>query len=68
MANIRIKTKGMHCNSCEVLVKDSLEELEGVSTANADHKSGVIEVDFDDSKVSEKDILEVIKLEGYKIE
>ena len=67
MANIKIKTKGMHCSSCEMLVKDSLEELDGVNTANADHKSGVISVDFDDNKVNEKDIIEVIKLEGYEI-
>lgn len=67
MANIKIKTKGMHCSSCEMLVKDALEELDGVSTANADHKSGVISVDFDDNKVNEKDILEIIKLEGYEI-
>jgi len=67
MANIKIKTKGMHCSSCEILVKDSLEELDGVNTANADHKSGVISIDFDDSKVNEKDSIEVIKQEGYEI-
>ncbi len=66
MANIKIKTKGMHCESCEMLVKDSLEELEGVNSAKADHKSGIVEVDFDDSKVEEVEIKAVISSEGYE--
>lgn len=67
MANIKVKTKGMHCSSCEILVKDALEELGGVNKAEASHESGIVSVDFDDNKVNEKDIIEVIKLEGYEI-
>ena len=67
MAKINIKTKGMHCPSCEMLVKDSLEELEGVNNVDASFKSGVVSVDFDEAKVSKKDVIEVIKLEGYEI-
>ena len=68
MTNIKIKTKGMHCTSCEMLVKEALEELDGVNKAEASHESGIVSVDFDKNKVSEKDIIEVIKLEGYEIE
>ena len=63
---IKIKTKGMHCSSCEMLIKDALEELAGVTKAEASHKTGVITVDFDASKVKEKDIIEIIKIEGYE--
>ncbi|MBD3354916.1 copper chaperone [Candidatus Woesearchaeota archaeon] len=68
MKNIKIKTRGMHCGSCEMLVKDSLEELEGVEKADANFKSGIIEVDFDEGKITEKDVMEIIKSEGYEIE
>ncbi len=67
MASIKIKTKGMHCSSCEMLVKDSLEEMEGVDTASADHKSGIVEVNFDENMVRKEKIMEIIKLEGYDI-
>ena len=67
MANIKIKTKGMHCTSCETLVKDALEELKGVNKAEASFKSGIIAVDFDDKKTTKDEIMAVIKLEGYKI-
>ncbi len=67
MTNIKIKTKGMHCQSCEALLNDSLEALDGVDRSEASHKSGIVSVDFDEAKVSEKSILEIIKLEGYDI-
>jgi len=67
MANIKIKTSGMHCPSCEMLVKDSLEDLDGVKSASADHKSGIIEIDFDNSKVDESAIKAIISKEGYGI-
>ncbi|MBW3004654.1 cation transporter, partial [Candidatus Woesearchaeota archaeon] len=67
MKKIKIKTKGMHCASCEVLLKSVLEELEGVNDAKASCKTGIISVDFDEDKVNEKEIIELIKLEGYKI-
>ncbi|MBR9691590.1 heavy-metal-associated domain-containing protein [Candidatus Woesearchaeota archaeon] len=67
MKNIKIKTKGMHCSSCEMLVKDSLEELDGVEKAEANFKSGIIGVNFDENKVTESNILKIIKSEGYKI-
>ncbi|MEE9525797.1 MAG: heavy-metal-associated domain-containing protein [Candidatus Woesearchaeota archaeon] len=68
MKNIKIKTKGMHCSSCEMLVKDSLEDLEGIEKAEADFKSGIINVEFDEAKVSEDNILQIIKSEGYEIQ
>ncbi len=68
MVNIKIQTKGMHCQSCEILIKDGLKELEGINRVEASHKSGIVSVDFDDKKLSEKEIIEVVKLEGYEIQ
>lgn len=66
--NIKLKTKGMHCSSCEMLVKDALEDLDGVKKVEASHKSGVIAIDFDDAKVDISKIKETIKKEGYEVE
>ncbi len=68
MKKTQIKTKGMHCPSCEMLIKDSLEELEGVNKAEASFKSGIISVDFDENKTNEKEIIDIVKLEGYEIQ
>lgn len=65
---IKLKTKGMHCPSCEILVKDSLEDLKGVNNAKAEHKSGIVEVDFDESKTDKNKIKSIIEKEGYEVE
>ena len=67
MTNIKLKTKGMHCPSCEMLVKDSLEELDGVKKVNVSHESGIVEVDFDESKTKQKEIIRIVEDEGYKV-
>ncbi len=64
----KLKVTGMHCKSCEVLIKDSLEELPGIQSVNVDHKKGFVEVLFDQSKVSIDLIKKVIVKEGYKID
>ncbi|MBU0535422.1 MAG: cation transporter [Nanoarchaeota archaeon] len=67
MTIITIDTKGMHCTSCEMLVRESLEEIYGVRKAEASHKTGKIKVNYDEKKASRSKIDEVIKKEGYKI-
>jgi copper chaperone CopZ len=68
MVNVKIKTSGMHCPSCEMLIKDSLEELDGVDKAEASYKSGIVSVDFDSKRVTKEDIVEIINNEGYEVE
>ncbi len=59
--------KGMHCKSCEMLIKDSLEEASGVKGADVSHIKGTVKVDFDDSKISEDKIRQIIKENGYEV-
>lgn len=67
MELININTKGMHCPGCEVLVTEEIEELEGVHYAKASHGSGVISVEFDRSKTTQKKIEEVIRNRGHEV-
>lgn len=67
MAKLKLNVEGMHCGSCEMLIKDSLEETDGVEKIEVSHKSGEVNVDFDDSKVSANKIKDIIKNEGYKV-
>lgn len=60
--------EGMHCQGCEMLLKDIIQELEGIKLVEASHTNGEISVEFDESRISEKSIREIIKREGYKID
>lgn len=60
------KVTGMHCGSCEMLVKEDLEEI-GVKVKEVSHKKGIVTVDFDDKKINESKIKTTIESEGYKV-
>ncbi|MBU0615642.1 MAG: cation transporter [Nanoarchaeota archaeon] len=65
---MRFKTKGMHCTSCEMLVKDALMDIDGVKKVKASFKDSIVDVDFDAAKVSAEKIAKTIEKEGYKVE
>ncbi|MBI5229380.1 heavy-metal-associated domain-containing protein [Candidatus Micrarchaeota archaeon] len=67
MKKLDLEVKGMHCSSCSTLLKEEIVELEGVKAVNADFKKGKIAVEFDESKVAEKQIRELIQKNGYII-
>ncbi|MCF7871648.1 cation transporter [Candidatus Woesearchaeota archaeon] len=64
----KFKVKGMHCKSCEMLIKEELEELDYVNVKSISHDSGELKLGFDENKVSENKIRAVIKKEGYEVE
>ena len=64
---IKLNVKGMHCKSCETLIKDSLESAKGVKSAEPSAKNGTITVDFDESIINEKKIKQIIADEGYEV-
>jgi len=67
MKQIIIKIKGMHCKSCETLIKDSLEELEDVKVLDISGKKGLATIEYNESLTSLSKIKDIIKQEGYKI-
>lgn len=67
MKSLKLKVSGMHCGSCEMLVKEALEDA-GVKTAIPSHKNGTVDVVFDENKIKESKIKTIIEQEGYKVE
>jgi copper chaperone CopZ len=61
-ATINLKVKGMHCTSCEVLIKEGLEE-KGAANVKVDWKKGIVIF----SGIDEKTAKAVIVQEGYSV-
>lgn len=64
---LELKIEGMHCDSCEKIIKMELEDIKGFITANIDSKKGEGNVVVD-SFVKNEEIIEVIKKAGYTAE
>lgn len=64
-----IKVKGMHCNSCALLLKDVISEINGVSVVSADYKTGSLKVRFSEvlNDYLFSKIKSAIEKEGYEV-
>lgn len=62
-----LQVKGMTCTGCENRVRTALQRLEGVVTANADHRAAAVSLRFDPERISEEQIKERIRAGGYDI-
>ncbi|MBA4370103.1 MAG: copper chaperone [Coriobacteriaceae bacterium] len=66
--HVTLKTTGMHCMSCSMLIQMNVGDLEGVEGVKADLASGTTEVDFDPDKVDIHAIIAEIVKSGYGAE
>ena len=65
MVKKKFKIVGMHCTSCAMNVDGELEDTEGVKSASTNFAKGMVEVEYDSTKLSDKDIIKSIKTAGY---
>ena len=64
----RLKTSGMHCRSCSMMVDLTVGELNGVSDVRTDHASGETVVTYDSGAVTLDEIVGAIRGAGYDAE
>jgi len=57
---------GMTCASCEILIGDELQEMEGVHKAKVSCKTNTAEVYFTDDEIDPGEIINVIGKLGYR--
>ena len=57
--------KGMHCDSCAALIKETLEETAGVESADVTFGGKTAVVEFDDNVVRQQTLIKKIQDVGY---
>jgi copper chaperone CopZ len=60
-----LKIKDMHCSSCEILLKEAIEET-GTKVVSTNHTKGEIVVDMKDEKEMVP-VKKAIEKEGYSV-
>ena len=66
MKYVNYKLLGMSCGHCKAAVEGELDKLPGVA-ANADVDRGIVEVSYDEERVSEKQLEDAIEEAGYTV-
>jgi copper chaperone CopZ len=67
MKEQKFQVSGMHCKSCEMLIKEVLEDQEGVQNVDVSSKEGMVKVFFDETLINKAKIQGLIEEEGYKV-
>ncbi|MCA1566658.1 MAG: cation transporter [Acidobacteria bacterium] len=65
MREAELHIKGMHCESCAVDIKETLETTAGVFRADVTYGGKTANVAYDDAVVQEKTLIKKIQDLGY---
>ena len=65
MKKLILKIIGMDCVACSLTIDGDLEDQKGVTSAKTSYAKSQTEVEFDPTKISETEILGIIKKAGY---
>ena len=66
MTKLKLKIEGMHCSSCAMNIDFDLEDLDGIELSKTNYVRQETEVEFDEDKITIKEILVQIEKSGYK--
>jgi sulfite exporter TauE/SafE/copper chaperone CopZ len=64
---LTLRVSGMHCPSCEILIRDRLLEMAGVESVAASYAAGTVAVVYDPGKATTDGISAAIRETGYDV-
>lgn len=67
MAQKTIDVEGMTCAHCKSSVEGALSSLDGVSKADVNLDENNVNVEYDDSKVTDSSMNDAIEEQGYDV-
>lgn len=59
------KVAGMDCTSCAMIIESDLEDVG--AKAHCNYAKETLDIEFDDQKLSEEKIRQLVKASGYEI-
>ncbi len=55
----------MHCSSCSMKIESIEDDLPGIKQVSASYQTGRMEVEYDEGKVTEAQIIAAVAAKGY---
>ena len=59
------RVEGMHCSNCPMEVESIEDDLPGIKQVSASYQKAQMVVEFDETKVSETQIIAAVEKRGY---
>jgi copper chaperone len=67
MTNATFNVPEMSCGHCKATVEGELNKLSGVERSNADFERGIVEVRYDEDRVTTEELEGAIEEAGYSV-
>jgi copper chaperone len=67
MTDATFKVPEMSCGHCKAAVEGELNKLKGVERSNADITEGIVEVRYDEDRVTTDELKGAIEEAGYSV-
>jgi|AntDryMetagUQ889_1029465.scaffolds.fasta_scaffold138107_1 copper chaperone len=67
MTETKLDVPDMSCVHCKAAVEGSLNALDGVERSNVDLENGVVEVAYDEDRVTAEEIEGAVESAGYTV-
>jgi len=64
----RLKTTGMHCQSCVMLIQMNVSDIDGVTDVSVDLARGLTQVTYDEDVTGLDAIVAEIEKAGYAVQ
>lgn len=66
MTKKQFQIQGMHCVGCAMTVDGAIEDLPGVKSASTNYARQTADVEYDEKKLTEAQIITAVEQAGYK--
>jgi copper chaperone len=67
MASINLNVSGITCGGCEKSIRNALMANDGVKEATANHKTGVVAIEYDEGKIQQGQLKQAIENAGFDV-
>ena len=59
------RVSDMHCSNCAMKIESLEDDLPGVKSVSASYQKSLVVVEFDEGILTNEDIIQAIKKQGY---
>ena len=66
MKEVKLNIEGMHCTGCSTRLEKVLNNVDGVEDAKVSLEEKKADIKYDETQVSEKELIEAVEEAGFK--
>ena len=67
MKEVKLNIEGMHCTGCSTRLEKVLNNVDGVEDAKVSLEEKKADIKYDETQVSEKELIEAVEDAGFKV-